>query len=564
MGYTVSNQKPALLTPEHLIPIKGEYNPVPAIKKTLVDPLYQPVGNHPVSITDENNNDVDEDQMLDLVLRTVGEQVDPDADDRVKDVYQQSLIYYDRTNPLLTNEAFVVQAAQQAKLPTPSTRVIYTAASDVEPAAKALLGGQPMAEETFFASLGYIYHPETLAFWFKTASDFDDFTTWVAAEVYNLSSVLGPDVNSLFSQFTQIKLKGLTESLILRKDDSSENGEYSFARTLVHLLMLYTRQNSAAAAAAGSPKAVGTMPFVVPELFLPKTVVLVNIEAHARASSRKIDREWKLINHSLASPVKVVSNKTLSKLTALPRAAAKASAAAATAASNRGQQNGRAAAVTFRKKQPSSVDIITGVTRVMNRMKKVNRSMNPIKKVKTTFTKANRRDPDDYNKPGKSVSTQYLSDIHIYLDCSGSISEENYQDSVIMLIKLAKKLNINLYFNSFSHQMSQTAVLKTQNKSVSQIWKEFRRIPKVSGGTDYAQIWDYVNQNAKRRERLSLVITDFEWSPGSLRKEHPKNLYYAPVSNMNWDRIRRYAENFSRGMRHIEPGIHQRLIGVVA
>lgn len=565
MSYTITNQKPASLDPVHLIPIKGDYDPVPALKKTLIDPLYQAVGNHPVSILDENSAAVNADAVLNLALSVVGEQVDPDGNDRLKDIYQQSLVHYDKRNPLLVNEIFVVQAAQTAKLPAPvAGSVIYTATSDVQPAATALLAGAQHGEEQFLASLGYLYHPETLGFWFQTADEFDDFTAWVAAEVANLSGILPGAVVNLFSQFIKTKLSGLTESLILRNDDDSENEEYSFARTLIRLLMAYqVRQSQNLASGSATQKTSGVLPFVLSELYLPKTVVLVNVDAHARAAGKKINNEWLLITKSLSAPVKVVSNKTLSKLTALPRAAAKAAAAAATVDSNRRAQKGRSASVAFRKKAPSSVDILTGLSLALSRMKQVNKSMNAIKKVKTTMSRANRRDPDDFNKPGKSVSTHYLPDLHIYLDCSGSISEDNYQDSVIMLIKLAKKLNINLYFNSFSRELSQTVLLKTQNKSTAAIWREFRRIPKVSGGTDFGQVWDYINEHSKRRERLNLMITDFEWWPGTSRREHPKNLYYAPVSNMNWDIMVRSIEMFTKSMRHNDPAIHQKLIGVV-
>lgn len=565
MNYTITNQKPAVLDPVHLLPIKGDYDPVPALKKTLVNPLYEAVGSHPVSILDDQNNDVTVDDALNLVLSVVGEQVDPDGNDRLKDIYQQSLIHYDKRNPLLVNEVFIVQAAQTAKLPAPvDGSVIYTAGGDVLPAAKDLLAGNRHAEETFLASLGYLYHPETLGFWFQTAAEFDDFTAWLGTEIAHLSNVLPGSVMNLFNQFIQTKLSGLTESLILRNNDDSENEEYSFARTLVRMLMAYqVRQAQNLASGTANQKTSGVLPFVLSELYLPKTVVLVNVDAHARASGKKIHNEWTLINRSLSSPVKVVSNKNLSKLTALPRAAAKAAAAAATAASNKRAQKGRSASVAFRKKAPSNVDILTGLTLALNRMKQVNKSMNAIKKVKTTMSRPNRRDPDDYNKPGKSVSTHYLPDIHIYLDCSGSISEENYQDSVITLIKLAKKLNINIYFNSFSHLMSQSVLLKTQNKSTAAIWREFRKIPKVGGGTDFGQVWDYINEHPKRRERLNLMITDFEWWPGTARREHPKNLYYAPVSNMNWDMMLHSIEYFTKAMQHHDPSIHQKLIGVI-
>jgi predicted metal-dependent peptidase len=197
-------------------------------------------------------------------------------------------------------------------------------------------------------------------------------------------------------------------------------------------------------------------------------------------------------------------------------------------------------------------------------MKEVSRSQNVLKKTKTTFSKANRRDPLDFNRPGKITSNHYLPDLHIYIDTSGSISEANYQQAVLMLIKLAKKLNVDLYFNSFSHVMSQEVLLRTKDKSVLRIWEEFRTLPKVTGGTDYKQIWNYINISEKRKRRLSLVVTDFEWSPSTQREQHPANLYYAPCSSMNWASIVQSAGYFSKSMRHIEPAIAQRLIGLVA
>ena len=93
--------------------------------------------------------------------------------------------------------------------------------------------------------------------------------------------------------------------------------------------------------------------------------------------------------------------------------------------------------------------------------------------------------------------------------------------------------------------------------------QEFRKLPKVAGGTDYKQIWDYINASEKRKRRLSLVVTDFEWGPGTKRETHPANLYYAPCSSMNWNSIVRSAEQFAKSMRHVEPGIAQRLIGLI-
>ena len=561
MALTLSGQKPAIINPVYTLPINGDYDPLPAIKKSLIDPLFEPmVAGGSAVITDATNHTLDDNAILGLLMSTVGQAVNTQAEGRMKSLFQQGLVHYDQSTPLLTNEVFAVQAGHDHRLPNPSPRVIYTAANDVIPSAKNLIGGHSTDDGEFFASIAYTYSPEALGFWFQSASDFDDFTAWLTQQVVNLGAVLPGTTTNLLSKFCQTNLKSLAEGYVLRADDSDANEEYSFARVIVHMLMKYQQINSAA---WGTQPLVGTLPFVVSELFLPRTIILVNVEAHARATPKRVENEWRLIGASISSPVKIVSNRALSKLTALPRAMAKAAARAANAQSNKNAQNGRSAKITFRKQAPTKVEIEKGLLRVLKRMKEVNRSQNVLKMTKTSFAKANRRDPMNFNLPGKVTSTHYLPDLHIYIDTSGSISEANYQQAVLMLIKLAKKLNVDLYFNSFSHVMSQEVLLRTKDKSIAKIWEEFRKMPKVSGGTDYKQIWEYINVSARRKRQLSLVVTDFEWTPTPQRHQHPVNLYYAPCSSMNWDNILKYAENFAKSMRHVEPAIAQRLIGLV-
>ena len=390
------------------------------------------------------------------------------------------------------------------------------------------------------------------------------FKAFLAAQVQLMGAqTLPADTIRLLGDVQKLSLNGLTESLLIRKDDADGNDEFSFPRLVVHFLMAYVEDRRAAVGQAGhfpAPMTVGVLPFTLGELFCPRSLVFVNVEAHARASGAKVSKEWQLINQSINSPVKVVSNKALAKLTALPRAAAKAQQAGVLKL--KGQPGARSASVAFRRKPPTSIDLTKDLMRVLRRMGQVNRSQNVIRTARSTFLKANRRDPDDFNKKGRILSTSYLPDIHVYIDTSGSISEENYQDAVMMLIRVAKKLNVNLYFNSFSHVMSQETLLRVQNRSASRIWQEFRKVPKVTGGTEFKQVWDYIQATPKRRRQLSLMITDFEWYPPSARVDHPKNLYYAPCSSMNWNWLVHEAGQFAKGMTHIDPSIRQRLLGM--
>lgn len=560
MTWQLAHQKPAVLNPVHTQPVNGPHNPVPAIESVLLDPLFEPVSStRPVAVIDDAGNPIDRDQVSQRLLEALHGSVVLGANDDIKDLLSDGLVHYAKSTTLV-NQVFVDQAAQSQRppLPPPSAMMVYSAATDVVPAAKMLLGGHSPNDSELLAALGYTYAPQTLGFWFRDEAAFDDFTTWLRQEIASMASVLPQETMNLLNKFAAMKLDTLVEGLLLRKDDQSGNEEFSFPRVVIALLMSYQKKQS-----PGSPLVTGVLPFHVGELFVPRTVVLVNAEAHARASARKVDNEWQLINQSIASPVKIISHSALCKLTALPRAAAKAAQAAAASNGKKNSQINRSAAVAFRAKPPTMANIIDGTARALRRMKKVNMSLNPIRTTSTSFARANRRDPDDYNKPGKSTRINYLPDIHIYLDTSGSISEDNYQDMVITLIKMAKKLDVNIYFNSFSHVLSAQTKLLTKGKSVKTIWRKFTRTPKVTGFTDYEQIWNYINARPERVKRLSLIITDFEWSAPSHYVKHPPNLYYAPCSNMDWDQITQSAQNFNRSMAHIEPRLAQRMIGLL-
>jgi hypothetical protein len=562
MTIVVTNQKPAVLEAVHTISCTGDYDPLPAIQKVLVDPLLEPLNpSAPASIVDGSGRDIAGD-VLDMLMRCLGETMDPAAEKQTKDLLGQTMVNYDQATPLPVGELFAVQAGQQNRWPAPSARVIYTAQNDVIPAAKGLLAGSA-DESAFFASVAYAYHPNTLGFWFQSSAAFDDFKTWLGQQVQTMASanVMPPATLRLLTDFANLSLKGLTESLLLRRDDSDGNDEFSFARLVVRMLMSYVDQRRKAAASGSAALDVGVLPFTAGELFCPKSLVMVNVEAHARATSAKVTGEWGLINQSLASPVKVVSHTALSRLTSLPRAALRA--ATMGAKQQAGRPGSRSAQVRFRKAPPTRLDLLGDITRVLRRMGKVNRSQNVYRTTKATFLKANRREPDDFNKPGRITSVQYMPDLHVFIDTSGSISEENYQEAVMMLIRVAKKLDVDLYFNSFSHILSQETLLRVENKTLRQVWQDFRKTPKVTGGTEFKQVWDYINASPTRRRRLSLMITDFEWCPPSRREEHPPNLYYAPCSAMDWRHMVRAAENYADAMQHIDPSIRQKLLGMV-
>ena len=553
-------QKPGQLDPYTLVPaFTGDCDPMAALDAMVTHTLFEPLNANQTVAVAVNNQPIDRDGANELLLRSVGEVLDPVAQEVMNTLFEQALTRWIPSASSPVDEAFITQAAATCKLPDPS-KALYTTQSDVIPAVKDVLAGNA-GTDLLLVSLGWTFHPHTVGFWFRTTAEFDMFKAWLQNELTQIASNISTSDMRMFQQFDALTLTDLTESLILRADDSQALDEYSFARVLMWALMTWTSAN---APQAGAPQTCGVLPFSIAEMALPRTLVLVNVEAHARASMRKIINEWELINKSLHAPVKLVTPGQLSKLTALARAQQKASAQAANSLSNAHQQKGRSGRVVFHKRPTRPVDIYKSVMRVLTRMSKVNQSLNSIRNVTTSFVRANRRQPNDPNKPGKVISCKYLPDIHIYLDTSGSISTENYEDTIKMLITFAKKMGVDLYFTSFSHIMSTPVRLRIKDRSVNQVWKQFAAVPKVSGGTDYEQIYTFINEHPTLRRRLNLVITDFEWWPGSYHIDVPENLYYVPISVPSgyYSSLRGSAMSFVLSMEKIDPSTGSRILGM--
>lgn len=548
----VTNQKPVVLSPKYTAVATGNFDPVPYVKETLATPLMIPVvASQPVSITDGGIT-IDEDVITQRITNCMGDVIDSASEDWCQELYKKTLVHFPAKTHLSMRELFPMQAASKENLPLPTPMMLYTPASDVIPVARKFMAGQ-VSSDYFFASLAFYARPHILGCYFVNELAFDDFKSWVDTQVQSMTQILPAQTNQLFADFCRnVKLNGLTESLAIRQDENQNNEELSFARLLVAFMMQYVGHVS--------DSEYGLLPFDLAELYCPLNVVFVNVEKHGHANATQVADEWDMLNQAVASKITMVSNNKLNKLTAAAKAAKKAASQAANALSNQNAVVTRMSRTKFKRSRPNMLDITRCIRHVMDKMKTKKKTMNVYRDSKTTYAKSNRRDPDDFNKKGVITSTKYRPDIHVYIDTSGSISEEDYQQAIKALIRMARKLNVNFYFNSFSHVMSQCTKLDVQGKSLAQIYAKFQKVPKVDGGTDYLQIWNYINKSKKRQEELSLIITDFEWTAPSYVVKHPDNLYYLPCSTMNWNSITRWADSFVKSCVHNDPAIRSHLL----
>lgn len=550
MSIRVRNQKPNALNPVYVPSFKGDYD----LEKYMSD-VFQPtlrmpmINTSPVEI-EENGSPLTDHDIFHMMLTCCTGTVNTASEDSCRELFSQTLQYFNPKTKLLLKDVFAVSCGAEAGLDEPDAVTIYTPATDIIPASTGFLAGTTSYAE-FFATFAYYCRFEAFGVYFVNDVAFNDFKTWFQSQINLIQNNLSAECLSLISDFMGLTLSGLSESFKIRNNETDNLEEYSFARVLISHLMLY----------AGTTAMMGIMPFDFENLFCPKNIVFVNVERFAHASPATIANEVKDINNSIdiTRNIKMISNNKLQQLAPVSRNLRKTAAAAIMTGMNNGVVS-RACRTKFKTRIMTKQEYLSVVMKILGKMKTEMMTQNIYKCVKPSFAKPNRRNPDDYNLQGKIVSTKYRPDIHLYLDTSGSISEENYEASVKLAIQLARKLNVNLYFNTFSHVMSQTTLLKCAGKSVSQIYAEFQKVPKVSGGTDFEQIWHFINGNKKREAELSIMITDFEWAARSAFIKHPKNLYYIPCANMNWNAICNAAEYFVKSCEHNDPHIRAHVL----
>ena len=547
---TTTNQQPVILNSHYLDSLANPFDPAALIADNVVKPLYTPLmPGTPVTIA-RDNKPLSEQDITNMLFACSTDVLDPVAENETKAVLAQTLAYYDTA--LNVQDVYAVQAGKAQNMLMPSDKVLYTP-MDVIDASKQLLGGQ-IRPEGFFATIAFYARVQSLGFYFANEIAWTEFKDWFMNEINQIQSIIPPDTYSLCQNLMQIRLTDLTESFVLRDDDSQNNDPYSFARVFIFYLMLYEqnmKQNNQPVFT------MGHMPFSFAETFCPRTIIILNVEKHAHARPDQIKAEWDTIKASMTMKPKVLGRNQLMKLTSIAKMAKKMSMSTAMRQSS---MLTRSAVIKFRKTAPTSVDLYKYIMRIYKNAVFIQNSENAVHCKKSSYQKPNRRHPDDIDKMGVVTRTTYKPDLHIYLDCSGSISEREYQDAIKACIKLAKKMNVNFYFNSFSHIMSASTKLHVANKSLKDIYREFKNTPKVGGGTDYEQIWHYINRSKKLGREVSIIISDFEWTAPNHYVKHPRFLYYAPISTSNWSMITNAAKYFCQSMLNLCPKIRTKVL----
>lgn len=180
---------------------------------------------------------------------------------------------------------------------------------------------------------------------------------------------------------------------------------------------------------------------------------------------------------------------------------------------------------TRRTSVKSELDFIN---KAIKNVKKVMKSDNKQTFIKASYKRASRRRPDDINAIGHLIKIKYKPDIHIYVDTSGSISHQMYRDSLTMIAKVAKKMNVKLTISSFADRVTEPVSFTTHYLA------NLKRLPVITGGTDFKAVWNDIDERNNSNE-LNFIITDYGYAPydwhADRNKLSYKNTYYIAVKD---------------------------------
>jgi len=583
MTIHVRNQKPAVLynNPFDVLP---DINPTKDaasfeadietnIRQRYIDPMYQPINaQHPVVIEDHVNGNVqtiDKDTLFNAIMHLwTNPTIDVTLQEQVNEIYRQGIQYH-APNDWYFEEQLSVEALTRMKLPVPSQKsgkiIRYSASVDVIPTAKAFLA-QPdaMSATNWFANIAAYIHdrPFTnyLLMTVQTADVFNDIKQSIKqfVQVWQAQHIITKEVNTLLNDFDKINLTTeLSAGLFMPNGGGNSLPEHeplSFTRILMYAFAQYEKNS-------GMPGAFTVQPTNINQLFMPENIIIINLENYAHAKPSDIKNDWDTFEKALAAKkaLRFISNKKLMTAKAMARTISMGQKSSS--ADSKSAQLGRSKVQPFSGKPIPAQTMMQMMKRVITSQVTSRITQNTYKKQTMTYMRANRRKPDDINMQGKLTKTMYRPDIHVYLDTSGSISEAQYRDAVTNLIMLTKQIDCNLYITSFSHYVSQTALLTTKDRTTSDIYKQFLSIPKVTGGTDFEQVWrkidilDEFNNKQNKSHQINFIITDFGYN---LSKGHRwdnnqaslKHTYYVPISidARGWSNLEKWAKSFREQM----------------
>lgn len=529
------------------------------IKQTYVDPALRNL-----KIFDDTN-EITATQIASAIYNLwFKNQIDGDLDIELKEIYN-ALTPFNFQNANLIEDLYGLQALHQLQLPHPSNdkkqMVVYTIEDDIVPAIQNLNNSWTTNHmDLLLASLyGFIKTRNFGNIMFMGIKSDTEWNRYKAKVLELATATQSPTTILKANEFNTFPFANqLSQSVLLNENTTSTSFEYCLLQA-IHLLE--------------PTESICPLPVNIKSQIMPSVISFLNINAMATATPTEISNEIQSIRNAsvLNKSLKMISSnrlRTAETITPKQRTNSK--------------QSTKKDDIVRRQNRKLSSQPLSSETQLKRMIKLVKQfmsnreSQNTYKTTTHTYMRPNRRKPLDYSLKGKSTRKSYHPDIHIYFDTSGSISEDNYKASALNIIKLAIKMNVDIYVSFFSHVITQPVRLKVKDRTAQQIFNEFIRLPKVGGGTDFNQFWNQINaidthnKKSGKSYRINFVITDFcDRVPRDRvftnQEAAVKNTFYIPITptrstHTDYSDIVDYAKSFALAMYQKGIDIYSKLI----
>lgn len=463
---------------------------------------------------------------------------DIELEKELKTLYDNMNIHYIKNDFYFRNILGISWLASQNQ-PLPSSTIRYEFSSDIKPASlKYLANGlsdQQTWNEVQSAFSGYFLQKNindaSLIVGIKDNSILKDisFDLTTIATIIGQSNTISQDTMEdvqLFTNSTMAVNNDAVTGYVMNNDDTLNSDDFTLKKLLQ--IVLSARDDV-------------IIPFTnLKQLINPTSIVFLNIDKITKFSNnQELNKELSMIEDSIRRESYIKSIISTSKLKKLSKSNILKSGYTNKYTKSKGSY------VQSKNTKLSGVGLSKSNQKlwIKNILKSQNiniESQNVTKSKKPTYMRPSRRDPFNVNLKGTIKKDAYKPDIHIFLDSSGSITEKMIKDSLINIITIAKYLNTNIYFTSFSHIISSTTLLKTKDRNVQDLYKMIMNIPRVGGGTEFENVYHVINKTDKmntkknKASRLNFIITDFAYSFNSsytFKKNTAalKKTYYLPI-----------------------------------
>lgn len=453
---------------------------------------------------------------------------------------------------------------QKYKLPEASDEIIYTIPCDIVEPVSNYLNDKIQAEQCITSISAYLNITAPIVM-FKNRRSFHEFQEYIDRRIMMMP--LKPETRRLLRQFTGLKADSGFKCVKLRSTQYARLAENTFARILMNLLEEYSADSMTIAKDECVMVGASLRSRIVPLAIVFAVAENITIEDSETLNDDiteikgfldwldepKGDAPISINNNAEAEdqPFDILETNESEK-----QKEERIKSAINNITSN---QPGSGRGDPTRRVDPNSVKALT--KRLKKKIKQLiqstsARTMNGRKTVIKTYMRESRRDPMNIDLKGQYYKTTYTKDLHLYIDVSGSINLSMIEFALNAAADIATELKLNLFVTPFDSELyeKQTIVIPGSVISKRSALKKLKRLPISGGGTEFDNVYKFIESSKKRKNEISIMITDYCDCP---RLPSPKTLYYMGCKGTSPQTIK----NFIRHMKtHSNQNIRSKII----